>query len=412
MNQVLALFSRLRRLRVVLSMGMALWLVAITGTVALAHPAPSVLHDYVVSLTPQTLTVVSYLRISPELVPEVYRQIDTDNNGTTSNAEWQAWIKTHPSKLQIALDGVAVQLTLAAPSSFGQQDLLVSISHPIIVTYTFNSNKALSGKHRIRITYGDNYLTYDEYYISVAGDLANDGQPVGVARPTYPSTYQVVYQMPDAAGSQAQQLPTGQLAPAPWSAITGQPPNQQAQNSSPQGTVSSSSSGQGATQAQPNQSSGGSPVANPTTANSSPSPITQLLDTLRTWHGEIWTALVMLALALVVGALHALTPGHGKAMVAAYLVGSRGKVKDAILLGGVVTFTHTVGVVALGLILLLISNFVVPRSLTPILELASGLLVIVLGAYLLVRRWRETRTVPANAHQHAHPHPHPTQSRS
>lgn len=129
-------------------MGMALWLVAITGTVALAHPAPSVLHDYVVSLTPQTLTVVSYLRISPELVPEVYRQIDTDNNGTTSNAEWQAWIKTHPSKLQIALDGVAVQLTLAAPSSFGQQDLLVSISHPIIVTYTFNSNKALSGKHR------------------------------------------------------------------------------------------------------------------------------------------------------------------------------------------------------------------------------------------------------------------------
>ena len=54
---------------------------------ALAHPAPSVLHDYIVSLTPTTLTVELYLRVSPELVPQVYRTIDTNGDGQTSQSE-------------------------------------------------------------------------------------------------------------------------------------------------------------------------------------------------------------------------------------------------------------------------------------------------------------------------------------
>ena len=398
---------RLRRLRILLATAISIWLVVITGAVALAHPAPSVLHDYILSLTPKTLTVVSYLRISPELVPEVYRQIDADGDGKTSNAEWQTWIKTHPSKLAITLDGVALQLTLSAPSTLSQQDLLVSISHPVVVTYTYASDKALAGKHRIRLTYGDNYLTYDEYYISVAGDMVNGGQSVGVSRPTYPATYQVVYQMPDAT-VQSQQLSAGQLAPAPWSAVTGEPNqsnqlSQQTQGSPPQGATSQGAPGQGVAQAAPAPAK--APATTPSTSGSSTSPIVPLLDTLRNWHGEIWAALGMVMLALGVGALHALAPGHGKAMVAAYLVGSRGRVRDAVLLGGVVTMTHTAGVFALGLALLVISNFVVPRALTPALELASGLLVLGLGIYLLVRRWREARTAQAGA-QHSHAHSH------
>jgi ABC-type nickel/cobalt efflux system permease component RcnA len=401
---------RLRGLRIVLASAISLWLVTVTGAVALAHPAPSVLHDYIVSLTPKTLAVVSYLRISPELVPEVYRQIDTNGDGQTSNAEWQTWIKAHPSKLAVTLDGVALQLTLSAPSTLSQQDLLVSISHPVVVTYTYSSDKVLAGKHRIRFTYGDNYLSYDEYYVSVAGDLANGGQSVGISRPTYPATYQVVYQMPDSTVP-SQQLSTGELAPAPWSAMTGQSSqsnqsnqlSQQTQGSPSQGAASQGAPGKGSAPAVP--APAGSPASNPSIANTSPSPITELLDTLRNWHGEIWAALGMIMLALGVGALHALGPGHGKTMVAAYLVGSRGRVRDAALLGGIVTITHTAGVFALGLALLLVSNFVVPRVLTPALELLSGLLVVVLGAYLLARRWRDAHTASGSA-EHSKSHSH------
>ena len=70
------------------------------------------------------------------------------------------------------------------------------------------------------------------------------------------------------------------------------------------------------------------------------------------------------------GALHALSPGHGKAMVAAYLVGTRGSTRDAILLGATVTVTHTAGVVALGVVALGLSAWILPEQLYPWLTLA------------------------------------------
>ena len=86
------------------------------------------------------------------------------------------------------------------------------------------------------------------------------------------------------------------------------------------------------------------------------------------------------------GALHALSPGHGKAMVAAYLVGTRGTPRDAVALGGIVTVTHTIGVFALGLVTLALSAYVLPEQLYPWLNLASGLLVVVVGVAVLRSR--------------------------
>jgi nickel/cobalt exporter len=117
----------------------------------------------------------------------------------------------------------------------------------------------------------------------------------------------------------------------------------------------------------------------------------------------------LVALSLLIaafwGAAHALTPGHGKAIVAGYLVGSRGKARHAVLLGGVVTVTHTAGVFALGLVTLLLSRFVVPERLYPWLTVVSGLLVVVVGASVFWSRWRHGR---AHAHglQHEHDHDH------
>ena len=95
------------------------------------------------------------------------------------------------------------------------------------------------------------------------------------------------------------------------------------------------------------------------------------------------------------GAAHALTPGHGKAMVAAYLVGTKGTPRHAFLLGGTVTIAHTAGVFALGFVTLGLSAFIVPEQLYPWLTLVSGLLVVAVGASVLRQR---LRGVAATAH--------------
>jgi ABC-type nickel/cobalt efflux system permease component RcnA len=118
--------------------------------------------------------------------------------------------------------------------------------------------------------------------------------------------------------------------------------------------------------------------------------------------GEGVLVLLLLA-AFGWGALHALSPGHGKAMVAAYLVGTRGTPRHAIALGGIVTVTHTIGVFALGLVTLALSQYVLPEDLYPWLTLASGLLVVAVGAGVLRSRLRTARAKP---HSHGDHHPH------
>jgi nickel/cobalt exporter len=103
------------------------------------------------------------------------------------------------------------------------------------------------------------------------------------------------------------------------------------------------------------------------------------------------------------GAAHALTPGHGKAVVAAYLIGARGTVRHAGLLGLTVTLTHTAGVFALGAVTLFLSRYVLPEALYPWLNVVSGLLVVAIGSSLLYRR---LRNAPGDRPEHSHPHDH------
>jgi len=112
--------------------------------------------------------------------------------------------------------------------------------------------------------------------------------------------------------------------------------------------------------------------------------------------------LVLLLAAFGWGALHALSPGHGKAMVAAYLVGTRGRPRHAIALGATVTVTHTIGVFALGVVTLALSQYVLPEDLYPWLTLVSGLLVVGIGASVLRTRARKARQAHAHHHHHHH----------
>ena len=113
---------------------------------------------------------------------------------------------------------------------------------------------------------------------------------------------------------------------------------------------------------------------------------------------SLGVVLFSLAAAMFWGAAHALTPGHGKAIVAAYLVGTRGRARHAFLLGGIVTVTHTIGVFALGLVTLGLSELIVPEQLYPWLNLVSALLVVAVGVTVL--RFR----IKGRGHQHHHHH--------
>jgi nickel/cobalt exporter len=119
--------------------------------------------------------------------------------------------------------------------------------------------------------------------------------------------------------------------------------------------------------------------------------------------------LLSLLVAMFWGAAHALSPGHGKSIVAAYLVGSRGTPRHAVVLGLTVTVTHTIGVFALGLITLSLSAFVVPDHLYPWLNLVSALLIVGVGLSVLrwrIREWRKRGLAHAHHHDHAHEHGH------
>ncbi|HUI80880.1 MAG TPA: sulfite exporter TauE/SafE family protein [Bryobacteraceae bacterium] len=106
-----------------------------------------------------------------------------------------------------------------------------------------------------------------------------------------------------------------------------------------------------------------------------------------------------LAVAFVLGAIHAMSPGHGKTIVAAYLVGSRGSARHAIFLGGMVTFTHTISVFLLGLGTLFLSRYILPEKIVPVLGVLSGVSIVWIGGILLYKR---IQTALHLAHQHHH----------
>jgi ABC-type nickel/cobalt efflux system permease component RcnA len=128
--------------------------------------------------------------------------------------------------------------------------------------------------------------------------------------------------------------------------------------------------------------------------------LSQLLNKREVGLGMV---LLGLAVAFCLGAIHALSPGHGKTIVAAYLVGARGTMKHAIFLGGMVTFTHTVSVFFLGFTTLFLSQYVLPEKIYPVLGAISGLSIVWIGAILLYKRAKRLR---GHVHDHGYDHVH------
>jgi high-affinity nickel-transport protein len=127
-------------------------------------------------------------------------------------------------------------------------------------------------------------------------------------------------------------------------------------------------------------------------ANRQQTPRSRFTELIQAEHLSAWFLFTAALIAIGLGGLHALEPGHGKTIVAAYLVGSKGTARHAVFLGIIVTASHTAGVFALGAITLYASRYVVPEQLYPWLGALSGITIAVLGCYMLLRRLTGTAT--------------------
>ena len=139
-------------------------------------------------------------------------------------------------------------------------------------------------------------------------------------------------------------------------------------------------------------------------ANSQGTPHSAFTELISSKRTDFMFMAMAALIAAVLGGFHALEPGHGKTLVAAYLVGSHGKARHAVLLGAIVTASHTISVYALGTITLYASQWILPERLYPWLGIGSGLLVAGLGFTLFVRRYLATEPHSADGHPHDHAH--------
>ncbi len=134
-----------------------------------------------------------------------------------------------------------------------------------------------------------------------------------------------------------------------------------------------------------------------------PAPVTALGSLVQVESLGLGTSLIAIGAALALGTGHALAPGHGKTVVAAYLVGSRGTARQAIVLALATALSHTLGVAVLGVIAATATVTFEPAIVYPYLSTVAGLVVFGIGARLMWRLIRRT----SHHHDHGHEHPHP-----
>jgi ABC-type nickel/cobalt efflux system permease component RcnA len=337
-------------------------LMLVLPSVTWAHPLDQYILASYLTVAPEQIVVELDMTPGVLVAPQLLPVIDTNNDQQISEAESRAYADLVLKEVELKVDGQPQQLTF---SKIEMPDLLnFQAGYGTMRLYAkVNLTQGLTGTHQL-------------YY-------KNNYQP---ANPAYQVNTFVDESIPVTIGPQnrdaiQQSMTMDYTITGPEAASTSKP----AANSSPDAATQFGS------------------------ATGNPQQLQQVITFLYQPALSPWLLVVALGLTVVLGGLHALTPGHGKTMVAAYLVGSRGTARHAIALGGIVTFTHTISVIGLGLLALLASQFIVPTVLVPVLEAIAGLLVIGLGIRLILRRWhflKEHRGAEDD-HFHSHDHPHP-----
>lgn len=339
--------------------------------VALAHPLDVYLQATYITVAPTQLVVELDLSPGVLVAPQILPQLDTDGDQQITDAEGQAYVDAMLPNVVLQVDGKALALTVTKIDM--PPYLTIQAGYGTIRVFTTATlESGMTGAHQLY--FKNNYAPKGSAYQVNA--FVDKETPVTLDKQNRDSIQQ----------SMKMNYVIGSAATAATVVVTAAPVATAA-TSAPAATTKPASL------ATPlNTRAGGSGQAR------------QLLAYLYAPTSSPWVLLLALSLAVVLGGLHALTPGHGKTLVAAYLVGSRGTVRHAAYLGAIVTFTHTASVIVIGLLALFASRFVVPNVLAPLLEVFSGLLVVFMGVRLVWQRWVAFRSNKRNDHEHIHDH--------
>jgi ABC-type nickel/cobalt efflux system permease component RcnA/Tol biopolymer transport system component len=342
------------------------------GSSVQAHPADVYTHAIHLDLAQEGLSIEWEIKPGPMLVPSIWFEVDGDGDESVAPGEARAWSELRASSLSADLDGLPLKLDfdgLDFPSTrdaFQSGDETIRIHLSADWTGSMKKTSSLSLHNGMEETKSLNW-----YYIT-----SIDG---------------VTFRTPQQKNSRItfEVYPPGFSPPQGVDAITAWDSSMPSLSSWPGGKKDEG-------------------PAEPAVQQKAPQEI--LLGLVRQEEFSIGFYAFALGISLALGALHALTPGHGKTVVAAYLVGARGTTRHAIALGSVVTLTHTGSVFLLGVVTLAASQYILPTSIIPMLELLSGLLILGLGIYLLWQRFLSWRRLRAHKAAHArsleHDHDH------
>ena len=339
-----------------------------------AHPADMYIQTFNLTLTPQGLLVNWEIKPGPMLASWLWHEADQDQDETISPEEAHAWGAVRTALLTVSLDDAPFPARLDEVRFPATLNELQSSGETILLTLSASWPQDGANAHRLILHNGVEEQSSVNWFTLQAIESAAFRQPAHQG-----SQLAVDFlRERELAGDQSGLLTT-------WDSGTpALPPGQE------QDVVMSTAE-----------------QVIPELAQESPQEI--LIGLVRREQFSVAFYILALGISLALGALHALTPGHGKTIVAAYLVGTRGTVRHAIALGSIVTLTHTGSVLLLGVITLVASRYILPTRLIPALEVLSGLLILGLGMYLLfqrIRDWRAPKSTHLHDHDHAHDHDH------
>ncbi|MGH2550791.1 MAG: nickel/cobalt transporter, partial [Thermomicrobiales bacterium] len=298
---------------------------------ALAHPLDVYLQATYITVAPASIVVELDLTPGVLVAAQALAEIDADGDGAITDAESSAYVAGVLGNVTLTVDGQVQPLTVTSiemPSY-----LNIQAGYGLIRVFTSATlAEGMTGTHTISFAnlYSPTGSMYQvNTFISEAGAITLGTQNRDDTQQTISVDYAV-----------------GDVAPIASDA-----------SDSPVGTTTATGQAQ------------------------------RLLSYFDTPSLSAWQLMLALGLALVLGGLHALTPGHGKTLVAAYLVGGRGTVKHAAALGAIVTATHTTSVIVIGLIAISASHWIMPSVLVPAMEVFAGMLVVAMGFRLIRQRW-------------------------
>ena len=309
---------------------------------ASAHPADMYFHTFTLKFSPDSLQILWEFVPGPMVTHVVWHEADLDGDEAVSDAEAEAWIAPLLTDFSLKLDGMPLNFDLLAIKWASSLPELRTGESPIVIELRAEL-PADSAEHEL-IFLNDYNTANSLNWFSVNADGLSFSSP---------EQDNGVLKLHISAGEGASLWESGQPTIPP--------------------VVEALGLGETAEKA----------VAN---AENQQGILAILEGFLRTPNISPMLFLAAFAISLILGALHALSPGHGKTIVAAYLVGSQGNAYHAIALGILVTLTHTGSVFLLGLATLSLSKYIMPEQLFPALELISGLLIVILGIFLLLPR--------------------------